>query len=49
MVSIGHSYRKPNAAMRFDIEHHLGSDNAVGYVEVAATRAVEIKVEPVTR
>lgn len=37
------------APVRFGIEHHLDRDDAVLYVEMKATRPVEIKVEPVTR
>jgi hypothetical protein len=37
------------APVRFGIEHHLDEDNAVVYVQLTATRPVEIKVESQTR
>ena len=37
------------APVRFGIEHHLDGDNAVVYVELTATRPVEIKVESPSR
>ncbi len=37
------------APVRFGIEHHLSGDNAVVYVEMTATKPVEIRIEPATR
>ncbi len=37
------------APVRFGIEHHLDKDNAVVYVELTATRPVEIRVESQAR
>jgi len=41
--------KQSTTPVRFGIEHHLAGDNAVVYVEMTATRPVEIKVYPVTR
>ncbi len=37
------------APVRFGIEHHLSQDNAVVYVEMTATKPVEIRIEPAAR
>lgn len=37
------------APVRFGIEHHLDRNDAVIYLEMTATRPVEIRIEPVTR
>jgi hypothetical protein len=37
------------APTRLGIEHHIGGDNAVVYLEITATRPVEIKVQSVAR
>jgi hypothetical protein len=44
-VRISVDGKQSAAPVRFGIEHHLGGDNAVLYVEMNATRPVEIRVE----